>query len=128
MALWLRIALLPLLTPFAMCEGQTCGTRGGVFFDFQVERRALYAGDTTLFPRPASAHSAIPRHAPLVQFVVDSAGRAIPSSLKFLDRRDSGTTARVTAVIDPWHFAPAISRGCKVSQLVQIPLIDTLGR
>jgi hypothetical protein len=122
-----RLGLL-LLVPVATARGQNCARAAGIFYEFQVDRPAAYAGDTAILPRPAETRSQLTRDALLIQFVVDSLGRPVVSSLRVLGRRDSAAVARLNAVVERWRFVPAMAGGCTVSQLVQTPIVDTLHR
>jgi MarR-like DNA-binding transcriptional regulator SgrR of sgrS sRNA len=55
----------------------------------------------------------------LVQFIVDTTGRAERSSLHFLKKADAVLTARAPEVIAQWKFSPALRDGCPVRQLFQ---------
>jgi hypothetical protein len=93
-------------------------------FEFQVERPATFVGPTDTRPRPASPQP--PANEPLgdravVQFVVDTSGVVVESSVKVV-RADSDSTAAVDAVRAAsrhWRYSPARVQGCPVRQLVQ---------
>jgi hypothetical protein len=118
--------LVLLILPLTATAAQSCVATAGTFYEFQVDRPATYVGDTTLVPHPVEGLATRSQTSVLVQLVVDTLGRPVPSSLRILGRGDSAIVARLNAVWERWRFAPAISRGCRVSQLIQIPVVDTV--
>lgn len=91
------------------------------YFEFQVEKPVvpMRANPVPRFPEAARTmdHSA----AVLVQFVVDSAGRADMRSIRFLHSDGPVFEAAVREVLPRWRFTPAETGGRRVSQLVQLP-------
>jgi protein TonB len=62
----------------------------------------------------------------LVQFVVDTTGRAEVSSLRFLAYSDRGFARAVYDALPQLRFEPAELGGRKVRQLVQQPFTFTI--
>lgn len=119
-------ALVVLVGSASAASAQACERWGGTFYDFQVDRKAAYAGDTTLIPRPvdvAPSGSANAFRILFVQMVVDTGGRPVSSSLKVIVGGDSTSAKQVGEVLDRWQFTPAMAHGCKVQQLVQTRVI-----
>jgi hypothetical protein len=88
-----------------------------------VEKAAqLVAADSTR-PRPVHDPLAAARAKTdtfLVQFLVDTTGRTIPTSLKILRGGGPADWAALRAALPNWRFEPAEApRGCRVVQLVQ---------
>lgn len=94
------------------------------WFDFQVDVPARLIGDSTRIPRPdvAIRISRGDTNSALVQFVVDTLGVPLVTSLKLLIMPTALTKGVVDAAIISWRYTPAMLRGCRVSQLVQTPL------
>jgi len=94
------------------------------WFDFQVEVPARFTGDSTRIPRPDVAIRIVrgDTNSALVQFIVDTLGIPVVTSLKMLITPSALTKDVVDAAIMSWRYTPAMLRGCRVSQLVQTPL------
>ncbi len=94
------------------------------WFDFQVEVPARFIGDSTRIPRPDVAIRVArgDTNSALVQFVVDTLGVSVVTSLKMLITPSALTKDVVDAAIISWRYTPAMLRGCRVPQLVQTPL------
>lgn len=120
----LSIGLLSPLAHRAALVAQSCATRTGVFYDFQVDRHAVFVGDTATHPRPFDEPPPVPAgRIATVQFIVDSAGSVVPASIKLLSRVDSADARRVEERSRTWTFHPAFSKGCRVAQLVQTRVV-----
>jgi hypothetical protein len=91
-----------------------------------VDRRVRYVRSTTHGPYPDS--TLILQQKPysadfaLAQFVVDTAGRAIVKTLGMLASPTALPIKVVSESMIGWRFEPAMRRGCKVAQLVHMPL------
>ncbi len=91
------------------------------YFDFQVEKAAGHI--------PGSGHPAYPdalrssgvEGEALVQFIVDTTGRAEPASLKVLRATHDAFGQAVRSALPQMRFLPAEIGGCKVRMLVQQP-------
>ena len=88
------------------------------YFEFQVERpaepRSVPAGPSR--PGPDAA---------LVQFVVDTAGIAEPATVKVIEPSQPAS-AKLRATVATWRFAAAEVYGCRVRQVVQVPVSRTI--
>jgi hypothetical protein len=102
-----------------------CAPPDHPYFEFQVDERAAYVGDDSTRPRPVSSASKEHRpHPPfLVQFVVDSSGQMVVSTLKFLVVPSAAAADSARRVSGRWRFTPARYAGCRVAQLVQVELV-----
>ena len=118
-----RIVLLAAVSLPMSLHAQACPTPAHPYFEFQVEVPARYVSSDSAGPHPVvDAQDA--RRAKtdtlVVQFSVDTTGRAIPSSLKFLRGGSPTSWNAVRAALPKWRFAPAEApKGCRVVQLVQ---------
>jgi hypothetical protein len=95
------------------------------YFEFQVDTAASFVGSDGTLPRPSSTAAQGARGPGptfLVQFVVDTSGRALPGTLKFLTAPSRAAADSARAAIDRWRFRPAMLTRCKVSQMVQVEL------
>ncbi|MGH7720356.1 MAG: energy transducer TonB [Gemmatimonadaceae bacterium] len=91
------------------------------YFEFQVEKQTL-PYDNNPRPRfPDILQSSGAGGEVLVQFVVDTSGRAEMNSLKILKSTNELLTREVRSVLPRWRFYPAEVGGRKVRQLVQLP-------
>ena len=84
------------------------------YFEFQVERPA------TAQAVPAGPSRAGPDGA-LVQFIVDTAGIAEPATVKVI-QPTVPVSANLLARVATWRFTPAEVYGCRVRQVMQIPV------
>ena len=102
--------------------------RERVYFEFQVEQpvRAVPGGVRPRYPDNLRA-SALEGEVQ-AQFVVDTAGRVVPGSLKVLRSTHDLFTAAVRVAVDSMTFTPARIGGQKVKQLVQQPFQFQLAR
>ncbi len=97
------------------------------WFDFEVGVRAEFIMPTGGAPMPypddtqARVRSDTTGFA-LVQFVVDTAGRPIVTTLKFLRAPVELDKATVVEAAARWRYSTAKVQGCLVQQLVQTPL------
>ena len=116
------LMMLPTLAAFSSTvSAQSCPPPERPYFDFQVAQPAVYAGDSTLTPRPARLQLSV-RNDPaafLVQFVVDTLGQPLPSTFRVLKSPSAAANDSVRAVLPRWHYKPAVHGGCRVPQLVQ---------
>jgi hypothetical protein len=116
------VAALALVGAARPAIGQPCAPPPRPFFEFEVTQPVEYTGDTTLalFPTPERYVDA--REDPgalVVQFVVDTLGRAEERSFHVLHAPSAAAGDSVRAVLARWRFAPAEQNGCRVSQLLQ---------
>jgi TonB family protein len=91
------------------------------YFEFEVMRQVQASPSN----RPPTYPDALRGHGVqgevLVQFVVDTTGRAEMSSFKVLRSTDMLFTTAVRNVLPDYEFTPAIKDNRKVKQLVQMP-------
>lgn len=91
-----------------------------IYFENQVDREARLRDDS---PLPVGAQlrvaAGVPARTVMVQFVIDSAGRALPNRVKILKSDADSLSQRVHAVVEQLRFAPAVLKGQPVAQLVQ---------
>ena len=98
------------------------------YFEFQVEQPVTPAPGS-LSPRyPDLARQAGIEGEVLAQFVVDTTGRAEPSSLKILKSSHDLFIQSVKNALPEMRFVPAEVGGRKVKQLVQEPFSYSLAR
>lgn len=91
------------------------------YFEFQVEKPVL-ARENNPAPRyPSMLESARVEGQVLVQFVVDTSGRAEMNSFKVLKTSNDLFSSAVKRVLPDMKFYPAEVGGRKVRQLVQMP-------
>ena len=83
----------------------------------QVERAVRPVADSTGAPRFVGASG--PASATMVQFVVDTAGRAEPTSFRVVQGADSALVQAVRATLERRRFVPARAGGCAVRQIFQ---------
>ena len=94
------------------------------WFDFQVDVPARFIGDTTRIPRPDVSIRIVrgDDNSALVQFVVDTLGVPVATSLRMLITPPALTKDVVDEAIVSWRYTSAMARGCRVKQLVQTPV------
>ena len=88
------------------------------YFEFQVERPA----EPRSVPAGPSSHSL---DRALLQFIVDTAGVIEPASVKVIEPT-LPTSANLLATVAAWRFTPATAYGCRVRQVVQLPVLRTI--
>lgn len=97
------------------------------YWDFQVEQPAEMDKDRSPRPvYPSTLEQAGVEGSVKVQFVVDTTGRAEPSSIKILESTHELFTQSVKNVLAKMRFFPAEVGGRKVRQLVQQPFNFTI--
>ena len=102
-------------------KGVVSGPSDQPLFEFQVEKPAL-ARDGNASPHyPGMLESAKVEGEVLVQFVVDTSGRAEMSSFKVLKTTNELFAQEVRRVLPYWRFFSAEAGGHKVKQFVQQP-------
>lgn len=111
------------------------GVQGGVaqglpadqtYFEFQVEKQVSSVPGTVNLRYPDMLRSANVEGEVLVQFVVDTTGRADMSQFKVLKSSHDLFTNAVKNALTSMRFYPAEIGGKKVKQLVQQPFNFTL--
>jgi hypothetical protein len=111
--------------PGDMTSRHACARRDAVLgshaparFEFEVDRPARFLGARG---RPRGIPHVEPSRRPLIQFVVDTRGNVVVSSLKVLSVRgdSAATAAAIGSVARRWHYSPAIVDGCPTPQVVQ---------
>jgi protein TonB len=107
-------------------EGAAFG--GDSYFDFQVEKVAELIPGTSAPSYPESLRSAGVDGEALVQFVVDTLGRAELSSFRVLRATHDAFGASVRAALSRMRFLPAELDGRKVRMLVQQPFSFAMQR
>lgn len=122
----LSLLLATSLAPVA--SGAPCpppsANPGRPYFDFQVDRPAVYLAKDSARIRPLGqrASQPTPDDFALVQFVVDSLGVPVPSTLKLLIKPAALSTDDVLPALAAWRYEPARVSECRVAQIVQTPL------
>lgn len=114
------------LTATRGAHAQGCVPPERPYFDFQVQQPARFVGDTTYHPRPAAnpfASRTTDSLAFIVQFVVDTTGRADPRTLRALRVPSQAAMDSVRAMVAKWVFTPAVLAGCRVPQLLQTSIV-----
>ena len=91
------------------------------YFEFQVEKPVLAREGNPTPSYPSMLESGRVEGEVLVQFVVDTAGRAEMSSFKVLKATNDLFASSVRKVLPNMKFYPAEVGGHKVRQLVQMP-------
>jgi len=91
------------------------------YFEFQVEKPALAREDNPKPQYPSMLESAGVEGEVLVQFVIDTTGRADMSTFKVLKSSNDLFTNSVRNVLPRMKFYPAETGGRKVKELVQFP-------
>jgi len=91
------------------------------YFEFQVEKPAM-ARETNPTPTyPSMLESAGVEGEVLVQFVIDTLGKADMSTFKVLKSTNDLFTSSIRSVLPRLRFYPAETGGRKVKELVQYP-------
>jgi TonB family protein len=98
------------------------------YFEFEVFRQ-VQASPNNRSPRyPDALRSANVQGEVLVQFVVDTLGRAEMNTFRVLRSTDMLFTTAVRSAVPDYEFSPAIKDNRKVRQLVQMPFYFCLNR
>ncbi len=126
-ALLLAAGTVAAQPPRGVAGGTSKGSEGGTgpvisdqpYFEFQVEKPVVQAPGTAPPRYPETLRSARVEGTALVQFVVDTAGRVEPGSVKVLKSDHALFSAAVRTALDSMRFVPAETSGRKVRQLVQ---------
>jgi len=122
------LSLLLVASPAFAQSGAQCPPPsqfpGRPYFDFQVEVPVIYLGTDSARIKPTQQHATppFPEDFALAQFVVDSLGVPMTSSLKLLVQPSALMKEDVISALGEWRYQPARVGGCKVPQLVQTPL------
>jgi protein TonB len=95
---------------------------GEPMFAFQVDKPALARDGNPIPAYPALLESSRVEGSVLVQFVVDTLGRADMQSFKVLESSNALFVQSLATTLPKWRFYPAEARGRKVQQIVQLPL------
>jgi len=104
---------------------QPCASHPTVAFEFQVDSPTRVIPDST-HPHPTPdpfAFSVKDATATVVQFVVDTTGTPVQSTLRFLSVPSAAMAQDVRAVFMQWRFRPARLAGCLVPQLLQTSVV-----
>jgi len=109
-----------------IAKGVGNGPADQTYFEFQVEKQVSGVPGTTNLRYPDMLRSANVEGEVLVQFVVDTIGRADLSSFKVLKSSHDLFTNSVKNALSQMRFYPAEIGGRKVKQLVQQPFNFTL--
>lgn len=99
----------------------------GAYFEFQVEHPVQSARGLAPF-YPDSLRSAGVEGEVLVQFVVDTLGKAEPQTFTVLKASHEAFADAVKEALPGMNFVPARNRGVKVRQLVQQPFVFALAK
>jgi TonB family protein len=97
-----------------------------VFLAFQVEKQVTTATGSPQPRYPEALKKARVQGEVLVQFVVDTTGRADMRTFKVLRSTDFGFTFAIREVLPRMKFLPAELHGAKVRQMVQQPFTFAL--
>jgi protein TonB len=116
--------------------GTSKGVEGGTgpvnvdqpFFDFQVEKPAMAHEGNPSPNYPSMLQSAGVEGEVLVQFVIDTSGRADSRTLKILKSSNEQFTQSVRNVLPRLRFYPAETGGRKVKMYVQLPFTFKINR
>lgn len=100
-------------------EGGTGPVPDGPYFEFQVERQVIASPGSPAPRYPELLRSGQVEGEVLVQFVVDTTGRAVRGSDKVLASTHDLFTVAVRSALPQMKFLPAEIGGRKVRQLVQ---------
>jgi TonB family protein len=98
------------------------------FFEFQVDKPVTTAPGSASPRYPQILRQAGVEGEVLVQFVVDTDGRAEPATFKVLRSSHDLFAASVAKALPAMRFIPAEFRGRRVRQLVQQPFAYTIAR
>jgi TonB family protein len=93
----------------------------GVYFEFQVEKPVTARPGNPAPRYPDMLRSDHVQGEVLMQFVVDTIGRADTATFRVLRSTHDLFTMAVRAVLPTYEFTPAEVAGRKVKQLVQMP-------
>lgn len=101
-------------------SAQTCEPTAAPLAAHEVSREAELLESTAGFGpalhRPTE-HDSLPPN--IIEFVVDTRGRALPSTFRVLRVEDGGLVEAARAALSRWRFQPAVDRGCRVPQVTQ---------
>ncbi|MBC8089978.1 MAG: TonB family protein [Phycisphaerae bacterium] len=97
-----------------------------VYFEAKVERKAVSAPGSPGPKYPADLRAAGVEGRVDAQFVVDTNGRAMVSSLKVLRSSHPSFTAAIEEALPSMRFLSAEINGRKVKQLIQMPMVFDL--
>ena len=102
-------------------QGPACKPVENVYFEYQVNRPAVYVESNTKSAHPVAASASMVAKGTglLVQFVVDTLGKPDPGSFKVLRTPNEAAATAARDAFLGWRFIPATVQGCKVPQLVQ---------
>ena len=100
--------------------------KGGVYFEFQVEKQAAQVPGTGGLKYPEALRAAKVEGEVLAQFVVDTSGHYEDGSFKVLKSSHELFTQAMRDALPQLRFTPAEVGGVKVRQLVQQPFIFSL--
>jgi TonB family C-terminal domain len=119
---------IPSTNPFAGGGTTGLGGAGGAWESNQVDRSPAVLGKA-LEPRyPAPLHSAGIEGRVIVQFVVDTLGRAEPAEITVMQTSHPAFADAVLEILPRYRFTPGEAAGRKVRTRVQMPFEFTLTR
>lgn len=111
-----------------LAAAQGCQTPPNPLFEFQVAVPAQYLNADSSGPHPVADPQAAWRAKTdtfVVQFLVDTTGRAVPPSLKVLHGGKQADWSAVRKALPHWRFKPAeMPKRCRVVQLVQTAMTN----
>jgi len=93
-----------------------------VYFDFQVEKQAVLLPGSVR-PRYPDVHELGLHGTVVAEFVVDTAGRVVPASLRLLRRSDPRLNQSVVEAVPSMRFTPAELHGHRVKERVEQPFV-----
>lgn len=98
------------------------------YFDFELEQPTIAKSGNPAPRYPAMLQSRGVDGELLIQFVIDTTGRADMSTFRVLRSTDPLFTTAVLEVLPRYRFQPAERDGCKVRMYVQIPFTFQISR
>lgn len=99
-----------------------------IYFEYQVEKIAIREPGSRKPIYPPALRAALVEGDVLAQFVVDTLGRAVPSTFKVLMSTHGEFATAVQQALPELRFLPAEKGGRKVRQLVQQPFAFAMER
>jgi periplasmic protein TonB len=95
---------------------------GEPMFAYEVDKPAMARDGNPIPKYPTLLESSHVEGSVLVQFVVDTLGRAEMRSFKVLESANELFVQSLLTALPKWRFYPAEAGGRKVKQIVQLPL------
>ena len=109
-------------------KGSGVAPRVQAYFEFQVEKAVVQVPGTGVPRYPEILREGAIEGEVLLQFVVDTSGRAMVNTVKVLQSTHDLFTVSVRSSLPEMRFLPAEVGGRKVRQLVQQPFIFAMAK